>query len=243
MTTHLDLFSGVGGFALAAKWAGFQTVAFCEVAEYPRLVLAKNFPGVPIHKDIRELSGHEYKSVGLITGSYPCQPFSTAGKRDGARDDRYIWPEMRRIINEARPRWVVAENVVGHVTLGLDDVLSDLEADDYACAAVVVPACAVNAPHRRARVWIIANSNGVGLQGHVFASRLGDKENCRDFKRAAGHEFSRMDAKQWHERALKSGVCRVDDGVPARVDRIRALGNAIVPQLAYEILRGIHENC
>ena len=156
MRTHLDLFSGIGGFALAAGWAGYQTVGFCEIEDYPRRILSKRFPGVPIHRDIRELDGSIYRGVDLITGGYPCQPFSQAGQRKGKEDDRHLWPELRRVVAQARPAFLVAENVAGHITLGLDEVLADLESEGYAGRAIVVPACAKNAPHRRDRVWIIA---------------------------------------------------------------------------------------
>ena len=107
MKTHLDLFSGIGGFALAAGWAGFNTIGFCEVEDYPRRILSKRFPSVRLHGDIRELDGSAYRGVTLITGGYPCQPFSQAGKRQGAADDRHLWPEMLRVVKQARPSWVL----------------------------------------------------------------------------------------------------------------------------------------
>ena len=155
---HLDLFSGIGGFALAARWAGIETVGFCEIEDFPRKVLAKNFPGVKIHEDIKDLNGEEYKNIDLITGGYPCQPFSLVGNRQGAKDDRYLWPEMFRIIRQARPRFVVAENVIGHLSLGFDKVCDDLEAENYEVWPFVIPACAKDAPHKRDRLWILANS-------------------------------------------------------------------------------------
>ena len=152
---HLDLFSGIGGFALAAQWAGIETVAFCEIDDFACKVLNKNFPCVPVHRDIRELDGSLYAGIDLITGGYPCQPFSTAGKRKGADDPRHLWPEMFRVIQQARPTWVVCENVAGHISMGLDAVLADMEGIGYAGQAVVIPACAKDAPHERKRVWII----------------------------------------------------------------------------------------
>src|SRR5690242_14537733 len=104
---HLDLFSGIGGFSLAAGWAGFTTVQFCEIDPFCQKVLAKNFPGVPIHDDIRTLAGESLGPIDLITGGFPCQPFSVAGKRRGADDDRHLWPEMARLVGECRPRWVL----------------------------------------------------------------------------------------------------------------------------------------
>lgn len=231
---HLDLFSGIGGFALAAQWAGFETVAFCEIEDFPRRVLEKNFPGVPIHLDIRDLDGSEYEGIDLITGGYPCQPFSVVGKRKGAEDDRHLWPEMRRVIAQAKPRWVVAENVAGHITMGLDDVLSDLERDNYTAWAVVIPAAAVGALHKRERVWVVANSNDRNDKSSKVA---GSELRAEIEKQRANGDAcsSSWGIDRW--AAVKPGVPIVADGIPGRVDRFRAAGNAIVPQVAYEILR------
>ena len=162
---HLDLFSGIGGFALAAKWAGFETVQFVEYEPYAQKVLAKNFPGIPIAGDIYEFDATEYMGVDLITGGFPCQPFSHAGKRLGTEDDRAIWPQMLRVIQEARPTWVLGENVSGLITMELDTVLSDLEGEGYTTQAFVIPAVSKDARHRRDRVWIVAHSPGAGRTG------------------------------------------------------------------------------
>ena len=155
----LDLFSGIGGFSLGLERAGMRTEAFCELDPYCRRVLAKHWPGVPIHDDIRQLDGSQYTgTVDVVCGGYPCQPFSTAGKQQGDADPRHLWPEMRRIIRECRPRWVVAENVRGHVRLGFDTVAAQLEDDGFTVWPVLVPACAVGAPHKRERLWIVANA-------------------------------------------------------------------------------------
>ena len=166
----LDLFSGIGGIALAAEWAGIETAAFCEIEPYCRRVLARHWPGVPIYEDVRELTRESLErdgvmndgAIDLICGGYPCQPFSTAGKRRGKADDRHLWPEMFRLIRELRPAWVVGENVAGHVSLGLDDVLSDLESEGYTCRAFLIPAAGVGAPHKRERVFIVAHADGFG---------------------------------------------------------------------------------
>jgi hypothetical protein len=152
MPLHLDLFSGIGGFSLASGWANYTTIGFCEVDPFCRRVLAKHWPGVPIHGDIRTLTGEIVsgwaggRPVDLITGGFPCQPVSVAGKRMGKEDDRYLWPEMLRVIAGIRPHRVLGENVAGIVTMGLDAVLSDLESLGYTCRPVVIPAAAVGAP-------------------------------------------------------------------------------------------------
>ena len=152
----LDLFSGIGGFSLGLERAGMQTVAFCEIEPYCRKILRKHWPYVPIHDDIRNLDGSQYRgTIDLICGGYPCQPFSVAGKQKGQQDNRHLWPSMLEIIQTCRPRWVIAENVTGHVRLGLDKVLFDLEASGYTSQPIIIPACAVNAPHRRDRVWVL----------------------------------------------------------------------------------------
>ena len=167
--THLSLFSGIGGLDLAAEWAGFRTVGQCEWADYPRAVLEKHWPGMPRWRDIRTLTGDDFyaqtglRTVTVLSGGFPCQPFSTAGKRRGKEDDRYLWPEMLRVIQEIRPAWVVGENVAGLVSMALDTVLSDLESIGYTCQAFVIPACAVDAPHRRDRCAILGYAEHNGL--------------------------------------------------------------------------------
>ena len=159
--THLSLFSGIGGLDLAAEMAGFKTVGQCEWADYPTKVLEKHWPDVPRWRDIRTLKGDSFydktgmRTVDVISGGFPCQPFSVAGKRRGKEDDRYLWPEMLRVISELRPAWVVGENVAGIVNMALDQVYSDLESIGYAVQAFIIPACAVDAPHRRDRCAII----------------------------------------------------------------------------------------
>lgn len=147
----LDLFSGIGGFSLGLeRTGGFETVAFCEIEEFPQKVLKKHWPTVPIYDDVRTLK-HD-GSVDVITGGYPCQPFSLAGKREGKEDDRHLWPAMFDLIKTHRPSWIIGENVAGHISMGLDDVLADLESEDYAVRTFVIPAVAVDAKHRRDRV-------------------------------------------------------------------------------------------
>ena len=159
MLNVLDLFSGIGGFSLGLERAGMTTVAFCEIEDYPRQVLAKHWPGVPIHSDIRKLDGTQYRgTVDVICGGFPCQPFSHAGKRGGKDDDRDLWPEMLRVIREVQSPWVIGENVAGFINMELDRTLSDLEDEGYACQTFDIPACGVGAPHIRHRVWIVAHA-------------------------------------------------------------------------------------
>jgi DNA (cytosine-5)-methyltransferase 1 len=286
--THLDLFSGIGGFALAAQWAGFRTVGFCEIEPYAQRVLAKNFLAHPasngrrprpvlepetqsgrsfadkpsIFGDIRTLDGKQFAGVSLITGGFPCQPFSCAGKRRGTADDRHLWPEMLRVIAEARPAWVLGENVAGIINMELDAVLSDLEGIGYACRPFVIPACGVDARHRRNRVWIVAYRDEQGSQGRNGAE-LRERAAQRPARASDsylpvaecdGSHHTQRDASEprsnWQNDRLlergsewlpEPGVGRVAHGIPARVDRLRGLGNAIVPQVAFPILKAIRE--
>ena len=152
----LDLFSGIGGFSLGLEAAGMETVAFCEKDAFCRKVLAQHWPNMPIHEDIRDLDGQSYRgTVDVVCGGFPCQPFSVAGLRQGKDDDRHLWPEMLRVIRECQPRWVIGENVSGFIRMALDDVCADLEREGYEVRTFVLPACAVDARHRRDRVWIV----------------------------------------------------------------------------------------
>ena len=164
MLRHVDLCSGIGGFALGFQWAKLsKPVLFCDIEPWSRKVLRKHWPDVPIAEDVKELANDPTRYVpecDIITAGYPCQPFSVAGDRRGQEDDRHIWPEIFTIIKAKRPTWAVFENVYGHVSMGLDEVLSDLEGASYAVRPFIVPACAVDAPHRRDRVWIIARNVG-----------------------------------------------------------------------------------
>lgn len=169
--THLSLFSGIGGLDLAAEWAGFRTVGQCEWADYPTRVLEKHWPDVPRWRDIRTLTKESFcertglRTVDIISGGFPCQPFSKAGQRRGKSDDRYLWPEMLRVIDELRPTWVIGENVANILNLALDDVLSDLESKGYTARAFMVSARGVGAPHQRYRFAIVAHADGDGRGG------------------------------------------------------------------------------
>jgi len=252
--THIDLFSGIGGFALAAKWAGFETKLFCEIDPFCQKVLKKHWPDVPIVEDIKKLDGTKYTGATLLTGGFPCQPFSVAGKRRGKEDDRYLWPEMLRVISEARPTWVIGENVAGIKNMEFHKMLSELEGIQYQTQTLIIPACSVNAQHRRDRMWIIANTSGlrcntegakqplsgVGEYGEalpvdVTNADSGRFKECR-YKPRSSNELTSM--LQW---PTESPVCGTTNGVSGWVDRLRALGNAIVPQVAYEIIKCIAE--
>ena len=269
----LDLFSGIGGFSLGLeRTGGFETVAFCEIDPFCQKVLKKHWPDVPIFEDVRELTADAIGPVDIITGGYPCQPFSQAGKRRGAEDDRHLWPEMYRLVVAFRPTWVFAENVAGHISLGLDEVLSDLEAEGYACRPLVIPACALDAPHRRDRLWLLAHAprNEQGRQGaknpsgrrtrtapreeQKFRDDCGLIPNAVEQQRyRRGNWFSwwrwepqealqnvrgRRRQKAWLS-IPKPLLGRVAYGVPDRVDRLKSLGNAVVPQIPEIIGRAI----
>jgi len=269
MLRHTDLCSGIGGFSLGFQWAGLsEPVLFCDTDAWCRKILAKHWPDVPIAEDVKELA---YDPNGLVpdcdilTAGYPCQPWSVAGVRRGEEDDRHIWPEIFAIVQAKRPTWCVFENVYGHISLGLDQVLSDLEAKGYATRTFVVPACGVDAPHRRDRLWIVGHTTDNGRnRGATQTGRKGQthqsdqpglsvrgepsrpSENVADTDSQQGRlrHTKRQDAENVRQspRGQKHGgwdfeppVGRVANGIPRRVDRLKGLGNAIVPQIAMRI--------
>jgi site-specific DNA-cytosine methylase len=235
--THLDLFSGIGGFSLAAGWAGFRTVGFVEIDPFCREVLASRFGAVAdsgdqrlqggqragthegrgtlphgttperpaLFSDIRTLDGSRFRGVTLLTGGFPCQPFSVAGKRKGKDDDRHLWPEMLRVIHEAKPRWVIGENVAGFVNMALDEVCSDLEGEGYEVQPIIIPACAVNAPHRRDRVWIIAH--------RLVAGSWGERGEAGDEGRRTGEDWGEG-IRQENGAAGPSGITSANSHAP-----------------------------
>ncbi len=282
MLTHLSLFSGIGGIDLASEWAGFTTVGQCEWADYPTKVLEKHWPDVPRWRDIRELTYDRFyertglRTVDLISGGDPCQPHSLANRRrKGTKDERFLWPELLRLIKEFRPNWVVNENVAGSISNGVvSRKVNEMEQEGYYCTVFSLPAFAVGAWHFRQRVFIVANADSIRLQG---------RENARSFtemweryaKQLEGlyqaysrypycltesQEDQRINPigekwNTWKDIARELGgtlprtywtlseppIPGVDDGLSNRVERSECLGNAVVPQQVYPILKAIAE--
>lgn len=212
-----------------------ETIAFCEIDPFCRKVLKKHWPDVPIYEDVRKLKGGEI-AADIICGGYPCQPFSVAGQRRGKEDDRHLWPEVARLLSEVRPRWFIGENVAGHVSMGLDEVLSDLEGQGYDAQSFIIPACAVNTKHRRDRVWIVADTEGERIQrGRAAGIKKSETYVGETISMCSG---SGTRAAVW---ASEPAVGRVANGISRRVDRLRSLGNAVVPQIPEIIGKAIME--
>ena len=300
---HLDLFSGIGGFSLGLEATGaFETVAFCDYDPYCQKVLRKHWPWVTIYDDVKELNNEKLQANGhtkidIITGGYPCQPFSIAGRKKGEQDPRHVWPEMFRLVKELRPTWVIGENVSGHIKLGLDTVLENLESEGYSTRAFSISASSIGANHQRERVWILAHSGCTQHEGTLFRSQDENetrKENAYQFERPSQtSQFDVADTKsfisddrtkyehtqesdekgqvrsevggvssndadtnserlerRWSQRELRESqeegqvswtqwwqsepnVGRVAHGVPKRVDRLKSLGNSLVPMIPY----------
>ena len=340
--THASLFSGIGGAELAASWLGWTNVFHCEIQEFQQKVLKYWFPNSISYEDITKTDFKEWRGqIDILTGGFPCQPFSVAGKRKGAEDNRYLWGEMLRAIRQIQPTWVVGENVNGILSMvqpgtetkmgrtddlleenyiyrkeqqfTIDAICEDLESAGYSVQPFVIPACAVGAPHRRDRVWIIARLNadtdcwrcaGRGSQTYkgkkvserasvfrnterpcseqdVAHSANAGTESLRRKRQDSFHEFGftsdcnstgfkrelleqqaqvkshrqncRIDEPDFKDFPTQPPVCNRDDGLPFRVadltisfakwrsKSIEALGNAWVPQVAFEIFKAINE--
>jgi DNA (cytosine-5)-methyltransferase 1 len=242
--THFSLFTGIGGIDLAAEWAGFETVGQCEWADYPTKVLEKHWPDVPRWRDIRSVTKESFenitglRTVDLISGGFPCQPFSTSGKQQGKDDDRYFWPEMFGIIREFKPHWVIAENVENAVRMVLDEVCDNLESINYQVWPIVVSAYCSGSWFDGKRTFILAASNDRSSAMRWNPQLQSDDqtdENRTDNRCGAPFIDAR---KRWQVEPRPYGVA---DGVSFRVDRLKCLGNAVVPQQVYPILKAIAE--
>lgn len=211
--THLSLFSGFGGLDLAAEWAGFKTIGQCEYAEYPTKVLEKHWPNVPRWRDIRTLTGESFyertdkRTVDIISGGFPCQPFSVAGKQRGKEDDRYLWPEMVRVIKELEPTWIIGENVTGIVKMALPEILLELEGCGYCTRTFLIPACGVGARHRRNRVAIVGWNTNSRHRDQRHEREMESRENtqstgiCTDVPNSNGNRWGSR-GSNWEERYL-----------------------------------------
>lgn len=271
---QIELFAGIGGFGLAGRWAGIETICQVEIDPFCQKVLQKNFPNAERHADIKNFDGTKYfGAVDIISGGFPCQPYSTAGKRLGKEDERHLWPEMLRVIREARPRWVVGENVGGLISwsggLVFEEVCADLEAIGYEVQPFVLPACSVDAPHRRDRIWFVANTNynagqrsiskcneGTEYESKTWAAHSSNDAPNSNGSRQQKHHLSAVSnwpgftsgnvSGIWERWTSEPAICGMDDGISAGLDkhrnkRLKALGNAIVPQVAYQIFSAIKQ--
>ena len=269
---HGSLFSGIGGFDLAAQWKGWENVFHCEWNDFGQRVLKHYWPNAESFGDITKTDFTKYHgTIDIISGGFPCQPYSQAGKRKGTEDDRHLWPEMLRAIREIQPSWVVGENVSGLINwnggLVFEEVQADLEAEGYQVQPFVLPAAGVNAPHRRERVWFVAYST-VKSSGWKYEHRQEQRKlgGCDSSTNAPNTDDRRQSSKKyrqkkprrvaeasfsnnWQNFPTQSPVCGGDDGLPTKLDgitfpkwrneSIKAYGNAVVPQVVYQIFKAI----
>ena len=237
----LDLFAGIGGFSLGLeRTGGFETVAFCEIEPFPQKVLKKHWPEVPIYEDVRELTAAKLAADGIavdvITGGFPCQDISFAGKGAGLEGERSgLFYEVARLVGELGPRYIILENVGALLSRGLDAVLGTLASFGYDSEWHCIPASHVGFPHTRDRVWIVAYPRQERAEGFV--------ENALSWLYGISWSENVGRAKAWARRPdlSASALCRTSDGVSGRVDRTAALGNAVVPQIPELIGRAILE--
>ena len=288
---HGSLFSGIGGFDLAAEWMGWHNEFHCEWMPFPRKVLHHYWPNSKSYEDITktDFSIHR-ESIDILTGGFPCQPYSSAGKRLGKEDERHLWPHMLRVISEVKPTYVVGENVRGLTNwnggMVFEEVCVDLESQGYEVQPILLPACAVGAPHRRDRIWFVASnsnhrrtqawtkrevleksnterqaagfiydviqknatySNNEGLQRRQINGNFTKEERKGKFYRNTTGQI----CDKWKNFPTESPICGGNDGLPIKLDRItfskwrseslKGYGNAIVPQVAYQIFKVIAE--
>lgn len=245
MLRLLDLFSGIGGFSLGLeRSSAFKTVAFCEIDPYCRGVLRKHWPEIPCYEDIRTLTGDTLRRDGLaidaICGGFPCQDISVAGKGIGLIGERSgLWSEYARLVGEIRPRYIIVENVAALLCRGMGDVLGSLASLGYDAEWDTIPASELGAPHKRERVWIVAYPPGDRLQGKLrqaLAQALDDiSSQALGPWHGSGNPF-----EQWPKLLAEPSIRRMADGVPSTLDirpRLRAYGNAVVPQIPEAIGR------
>ena len=287
--THGSLFSGIGGFDLAAEWMGWENKFHCEWNEFGQKVLHHYWPEAECFTDITKSDFKKYYGkIDILTGGFPCQPYSSAGKRKGKDDERHLWPEMLRAIREVSPRFVVGENVRGLTNwnggLVFEEVCAELESYGYQVAPVIIPACGVGAPHRRERIWFVAQNTGgdgclqresiekgaevrqqrntsAGSSDRLYISK-GITANTNTTRLHKQHLSSESTtpatcSRPFNERGdfgrfpTQSPICGGDDGIPTELDgitfskwrneSIKAYGNAIVPQVAYQIFQAIEK--
>lgn len=249
--THGSLFSGIGGFDLAASWNAWENLFHCEISDFGRKILNHYWPHAVSYEDIKETDFTKWHGlIHVLSGGFPCQPFSLAGHREGTGDDRDLWPEMLRAIKQISPRWIVGENVRGLTNwdagVVFDKIQSDLEIEGYQVAPFLLPASGVNAPHERFRIWFVAHTTGFGMEGNG-ATRFKVPQvpfGSDVFGRNGSGTF-------WKDWPTQSPFCSGNDGIPRDMDGItfskwwkesvKAYGNAIVPQVAFRIFQAIQE--
>jgi DNA (cytosine-5)-methyltransferase 1 len=263
---HGSLFSGIGGFDLASECMGWDNVFHCEVNPFCQKILSYYWPHATQLHDIKTTDFTQYaNNIDILTGGFPCQPFSSAGKRLGTNDDRHLWPYMLRAIQQVKPRWIVAENVLGIINwsegMVIEAVLSDLESEGYQVQTYVLPTAGIGSPHKRQRVYVVAfredvplttaNANSDGLQRHVRTEQnnietrfgqIGVAEMLADYART-------ISTAKWESFPTQSPIRNGDDGLPFRLDGtsfrkwrdqlITGAGNAVVPQMIYQIFQTI----
>lgn len=254
MLSHMSLFSGVGGIDLAAEWAGFETVGQCEFADFPTKVLEKHWPDVPRWRDVRDVTVESFRertgieSPTLLSGGFPCQPHSLAGKRKASDDERDLWPEYRRIICETNPKWILGENVTGIRSSDggrfFGSLLNDLAGMGFDVGWCSIRASWVGALHRRERVFIVAHSNRFRRSGLAQSEQNQcngiDKKMLDATQAWKGSDAKSLDLLHAGSRIIMHGngiAVRNDNGIPEGLDRLKCLGNAVVPQQVYPILK------
>jgi len=283
---HGSLFSGIGGFDLAADWMQWENVFHCEREPFAQRVLAYYWPESKLYEDVTTFDATKYRgTIDVLTGGFPCQPYSAAGKRLGKDDERHLWPQMLRIIREIAPRYIIGENVYGLVSwsdgLVFEEICLDLEAEGYEVQPYILPASAVGAPHERRRVWFIAYANHGGCTStkttkrkqrepkfnHGFKIRhsfstisgkrvtsytVGKRSQCKQTYGKLGRKRLRKlgeSKKQWQTFPTESPICGANDGLPGKLDgitlskwrkeSIKGYGNAVVPQVVYQLFKTI----